>query len=249
MTPKSPLALRLLRRLFVWLEQLNVRQSRIDTTPFLSYDTFPWTKKLEAHWVVIRDELQEVLQEREQIPNFQDILENQKSITCDDKWKTFILYGFGKKAHINCGLCPETTRLIESIPGMQTAFFSILAPGKTIPPHRGFYKGLIRYHLGLIVPREAPKCRIKVHDQYAHWEAGKSLIFDDTFTHQVWNDTEEERVILFLDIIRPLRFPWSPINRLALFLLRRIPDVQKATTNLKNWQKTKVLRPAKVANS
>ena len=30
--------------------------------------------------------------------------------------------------------------------------FSILAPGKRIPPHDGPYKGVLRYHLGLDGP-------------------------------------------------------------------------------------------------
>ena len=47
---------------------------------------------------------------------------------------------------------PETVRLLHRIPGMKSAMFSILAPRKYIAPHRGPYKGVLRYHLGLIIP-------------------------------------------------------------------------------------------------
>ncbi len=98
---------------------------------------------------------------------------------------------------------------MREIPGMTTAMFSILSPRKHILDHRGPYKGVLRYHLGLIVPREAERCRIRVGEDIRHWEEGKSLIFDDTFNHEVWNDTDETRVVLFVDVLRPLPSPWS----------------------------------------
>ncbi len=50
---------------------------------------------LEASWPTIREELDEVLDYRDALPNFQDISTDQESITDDDRWKTFFLYGFG----------------------------------------------------------------------------------------------------------------------------------------------------------
>ena len=86
--------------------------------------------------------------------------------------------------------CPETTRLVESVPGMETAMFSILSPGKHIPPHHGPYKGVLRYHLGLLVPEPEDQLGISVGGQVAHWSEGESLVFDDTFEHSAWNDTD-----------------------------------------------------------
>jgi len=111
----------------------------------------------------------------------------------------------------NCARCPETTRLIENIPGMKTAFFSILAPGKYIPEHRGLYKGFIRYHLGIKVPKPFNQCGIKVDGEIRHWEEGKSLIFDDTFTHEAWNLSEEFRVVL-LHPERPSTLLYGPVS-------------------------------------
>ena len=99
----------------------------------------PWIPALEARWRDIRAELDRVLQRPEDIPNFQDISRDQVNITQDDRWKTFFLYGYGYRMDSHCALCPETTRLVESIPGMYTAFFSVLSPGKHIPLHRGHY--------------------------------------------------------------------------------------------------------------
>ena len=137
------------------------------------------------------------------LPNFQDISKDQIEITNDDRWKTFFLYGYGFEAKLGVEMCPKTAALMREIPGMKTAMFSILSPRKHILDHRGPYKGVLRYHLGLIVPRKAEKCRIRVGEDIRHWQEGQSLMFDDTFNHEVWNDTDETRVVLFVDVLRP----------------------------------------------
>lgn len=218
------------------LERLIVRFSPHGDPHFFDSDEFPWTRPLEANWTVIREELDQILEHREALPNFQDISEDQTAITTDDNWKTYFLYGFGYKAEQNCARCPETTKLIEQVPGMKTAFFSILAPGKHIPPHRGPYKGVMRYHLGLKVPTPTRRCRIRVGDEVRHWEEGRSLMFDDTHEHEVWNDTDGERVVLFMDVVRPLNPPMNVINELILQLIRLTPFVQNAKENQEQWE-------------
>ena len=219
------------------LERFVTKASKVPNTPILDPEQFEWTKELENNWITIREEVDSILQYQDMIPNFQDISEDQKSITTDDNWKTFFLFGFGMKMDTNCSICPKTTKLIEDIPGMTTAFFSILSPGKHIPEHRGLYKGFIRYHLGLKVPEPNENVTIRVHDQYKHWEEGKSLMFDDTYQHEVWNDTNGTRVVLFMDILRPLRFPVSTINKAILHMLEKSDYVQSALKNQKAWEK------------
>jgi len=219
------------------LERIMAKYSKIQDTPFLDPYQFEWASCLEQNWRIIREELDQVLLYKESIPRFQDISEDQKSISKDDDWRTYFLYGFGYKAEINCSICPETTRLIESIPGMTTAFFSILNPGKHIPEHRGVFKGFLRYHLGLKVPKQAEHCRIKVDGITAHWQEGKSMLFDDTYKHEVWNDTDETRVVLLLDIIRPLRFPANVLNRMLIGMIKHTGYVQDAKKNQEAWER------------
>ena len=170
--------------------------------------------------------LDRLLQDRDRIPNFQDISPVQASLTEGEQWKTFFLYAYGREIPANCAQCPETLRLLQCIPGMTTAMFSILAPGKHIPAHRGPYNGVLRYHLGLIVPQDAEQCRIRVGEDIRHWQQGRSLIFDDTYDHEVWNDSNCYRVVLFVDFVRPLRFPLSLVNRLAIWAISRSDLVQ-----------------------
>ncbi|MFQ5571936.1 MAG: aspartyl/asparaginyl beta-hydroxylase domain-containing protein [Rhodothermales bacterium] len=218
------------------IEKGITRFSLVGDKTFFDNDIFPWTREIEANWRVIRAELDEILKERASLPSFHDISKDQVLISTDDKWKTYFLYGYGYKSEKNCARCPETTRLVEQVPGMKTAFFSILAPGKHIPHHRGPYKGLLRYHLGLQVPEPKEKCRIRVGDDIRHWEEGKGMVFDDTYDHEVWNDTDGQRVVLFMDVIRPFRQPIAALNKGVIKLVGWSPYVQNARKNLDAWE-------------
>ncbi len=219
------------------IESLVPQYSKVGESIFFSKEQFPWVDLLEANWKVIREELDEVMEYADALPNFQDISPRQSRIANDNLWKTFFFCAFGFKSKQNCDRCPETAKLLEKIPGLKVAFFSILAPGKHIPEHRGKHKGLIRYHLGLKVPEPKEACRIRIEDQIAYWEEGKSLLFDDTYYHEVWNDTNDYRVVLFLDIARPLRFPLSLVNWLACTVISLSPIVQVARGNHEDWEK------------
>ena len=118
---------------------------------------------------------------------------------------------------------------------MKTAMFSILAAGKHIPNHRGPYKGVLRHHLGLIVPEPAADCRIRVGDEIRHWTEGGSLVFDDTYDHEVWNDTDGERVVLFLDVVRPLTGVAAHINTALLWLIAHSPLIADARRRQARW--------------
>jgi beta-hydroxylase len=115
--------------------------------------------------------------------------------------------------------------------------FSILSPGKHIPPHGGPYKGVLRYHLGLIVPGVPGSCRIRVGNDVRPWAEGKSLVFDDTFEHEAWNDSDGTRVVLFVDFKRPLEGVARVFNNVVLKLIGFSPFVQDAKLRHNAWEK------------
>jgi len=184
---------------------------------------FPWTAKLESGWCDIRAELDDVLEDRARIPTFQAVSREQEYITTDQGWKVFVFSIYGAPVERNCRRCPRTAALLREVPGLRNAFFSILAPGKRIPEHRGVYNGLLRYHLGLRVPADAENCVLTVKGEERRWREGSALIFDDSFPHSVRNDTPEERVVLFADFVRPLPLPVSLMNRVVLAALGTSP--------------------------
>jgi ornithine lipid ester-linked acyl 2-hydroxylase len=191
---------------------------------FFEPEEFPWVSQIEAEWKSIRCELDALMTRRDKIPNFQDVSKAQKALTEGDQWKTFFFSTFaGKTIDENCAQCPQTARLLQQIPGLRQSMFSILAPRKHIPPHRGPYKGLLRYHLGLMIPGPEGSCRIRVGDNVRSWKEGKSMIFDDSNEHEVWNDTDSYRTVLFVDFVRPTIFPLSVVNRVIIWARGQYP--------------------------
>jgi aspartyl/asparaginyl beta-hydroxylase (cupin superfamily) len=224
-------------RLLHTTERFVIRSSLVPTTPFLPTSTFDWIPGLEAEWKVIRDELDEVLSYRDELPNFQDISVDQASITDDDGWKTYFFFAYGFRSDANCARCPRTAALLESIPGITTAFFSILAPGKHIGEHRGPWRGVLRYHLALKVPEPASAAGISVGGEIARWDEGRSLLFDDGYEHYAWNDTDGIRVVLFVDVVRPLRPPADQVNRALIWAIAHSPYIRDSRNRHEAWER------------
>jgi len=204
-----------------------IRRTREGRRLYFDPAAFAWTPALEAGWRESRAELEALLADRDRIPAFEEVSEEQRAITRDRRWRVYVLSVYGQFIGRQAERCPATTRLLRGIPGLRNSMFSILAPGKAIPEHRGIYAGLLRYHLGLVVPRDAQACTITVGGERRTWREGATMIFDDSFPHSVANDTGEERVVLFADFDRPLPWPLSWMNRAVLSLLGRSPLFQR----------------------
>lgn len=211
-------------------------QSKVGDTPVLDSAHFPFLAAFTDNWQTIRTEVAAVLRHREAIPAFQEVSPDQMRISKGQNWKTFILYGFGNKLEKNCRQAPVTARLLETVPNLQTAWFSILGPGYHIPAHRGVSKGILRVHLGLIIPDKAEDCRIRIADVVKVWRPGEIFVFDDTYEHEVWNDTDQERVILLFDFDRPMRFWGRLTNRIFVNLLKRTAFYQEPKKNMRDFE-------------
>ncbi|MCS6812532.1 MAG: aspartyl/asparaginyl beta-hydroxylase domain-containing protein [Cyanobacteria bacterium] len=159
---------------------------------FYDPSLFGFVADLETNWHLIRQELNQ-LHEQDFIPWPEKYLYGQG-------WDAFGLYAFGVKLGKNCKLCPETTRLVNKIPGLVTAGFSSLTPGTHIAPHTGYDDGLLRCHMGLTVPEN---CGIRVGNETRTWQEGKCIVFDDTVEHEAWNYGDRTRVVLLLDFKAP----------------------------------------------
>jgi beta-hydroxylase len=225
------------RQFMSGLEWWLLRSSEIPTTPFLNRTEFPWAGMLEAGWRDIRAELEAVLERRESLPNFQDILRDVATISRDDRWKAFFFTAYGYRSDTSYASCPRTGALLDAIPGLVTAFFSILSPGKRIPAHRGPYRGVVRCHLGLIVPSPPAACGISVGGEERRWREGETMFFDDGYEHFAWNDSGETRVVLFLDVIRPLRQPAAAVNKTLLRAISSSPFLRDAKRRHQAWER------------
>ncbi len=224
-----------------WTDRVMTAQSLVGSPPVFEDGVFPWTAWVERNWRDIRAEVEVLLQDRARIPTFHGVSPDQYRISTGVQWRSFFLWGMGYKAPANCARCPKTAKVLDNIPGLTTAFFSILAPGTHIPRHAGVTRRLLNCHLALIVPERPLEgtegCRMEVDDQTVRWREGSCVVFDDTYQHEVWNDTAETRVVLLMQFKRPLRLPARLLGDFFLSLIRLSPYVRDARRNIENWER------------
>ena len=89
-------------------------------------------------------------------------------------------------------------------------FFSSLHGNSRIKAHSSPINLRLRIHLPLVVPigtvsagSNELKCGIRVGSVVKPWTQDKALVLDDAYDHEVWNETDETRVLLLVDIWHP----------------------------------------------
>jgi len=141
-------------------------------------------------------------------------------------WHSYILNGVKNERFRE--RCPITAGVVDDLEkeGMLFGtpfgfcFFSTLHGKSSIKPHSGPMNLRLRMHLPLVRPPPPlsaknntqndtnnaptrPTTGIRVADQTREWHEGSSIILDDSYVHEVWNDAEESRVLLLLDLWHP----------------------------------------------
>jgi aspartate beta-hydroxylase len=187
----------------------RIYDARINTPPVLDTAAyFPDASKFTSGWQAIRDEALAIAALRMQaVPRFHEIMPAQASISANDgkDWRLFILKIYGTNVDKNMAACPQLAQTIASSPDVLSASLSFLAPRKHIPRHRGPFRGILRYQLGLSVPTDPegrPAAVLSLNDVEHRVGDGQQLLWDDTYPHEVWNHSDEMRAVLLLDVRR-----------------------------------------------
>lgn len=207
-------------------------EARIDTPPVLDMDRYyPGHRALEARLEALTAEAEALLARVGAIPRFHDISATQASISANDgkDWRLVILRSYGVEMTQNQRLLPALAAVLRDQPEVLSAAVSYLAPGKHIPPHRGPFKGILRYHLCLKAAGDAEHpCYLRLDDGRHDYRAGEALLWDDTFEHEVRNDTDDYRIALLLDIRRPaLPAALALVSRLVIGVVATAVRLQK----------------------
>lgn len=172
---------------------------------------FPWLAAIEAQTAAIRAELLGVVGDDEAFQPYVRGSDLRPQIEFGDlrdnpDWSAFYLIEGGVLKAEAASRCPRTLEALShaplcAVPGRTpSVLFSLLRPGTRIPPHTGQINARLICHLPLIVPAG---CGLRVGNEVRPWVEGEALIFDDTFEHEAWNDSNELRVVLLFEIWRP----------------------------------------------
>jgi hypothetical protein len=159
----------------------------------------PGTKILEDNFEAIRDEVLAFYG-----ANKDTMKENFIPYSYTDPgWKTHALYSMCMRYPKRCADLPVLDSIVSQIPGMTTAVVSILEPQTRIHAHYGASNAFIRTHLGIKVPAGLPDVGIRVRREERGWEEGKTFAIEMAHRHFAWNYTDEYRIVLTLDTIKP----------------------------------------------
>lgn len=192
--------------------------------PIYGATVAPWLPDLEAAWPEIRQEYDRA-QDDGLRPLPMDLLAGA-DFGADGSWDAFVLCHNGGRVVANVTRFPRTAAVVEAIPGLRAAMFSVLAPGSSIPPHRGANNGVLRAHLGVVVPGPTGAGVLEVGSCRVSWEEGRAFAFDDSFVHAARNEADDERVVLMIEVDRPLPWPARTVNRLAQWAFSAHPQVR-----------------------
>ena len=180
-------------------------------------ERFPGLSALESETAAIRGEFEALVaaEAAQTVPYIQYParvpLRQWRELNNNPDWTAIHLLQNGEVVDSNARHCPRTMAAIAKMPqpripgGSPNAMFSLLAPRTRIPPHTGVANVRLVCHLPLIVPAD---CGFRIGDTVRQWTLGEAFVFDDTIEHEAWNDSDELRVVLILDL-------WAPALSLA----------------------------------
>mmetsp|Transcript_11229 Transcript_11229/g.18604 ORF Transcript_11229/g.18604 Transcript_11229/m.18604 type:complete len:560 (-) Transcript_11229:22-1701(-) len=112
---------------------------------------------------------------------------------------------------VTCSFVPKTIAILREHLGdtLRTALFSRLDPETTLEAHSGWEdlaNHVYRLHLPLVVP-PGGLCGAWVDGAVETHEEGRALCFDDSKVHRAFNFSQQERIVLILDLARPAALP------------------------------------------
>lgn len=155
---------------------------------------FPFTGALQAAFPAILRELQALT--AADFTEAPDSLTTVEGVYDERGWHSFALVDPARDLGAHEARCPATLAALRAVPGLENASFSRFLPGTHLYPHHGERHGVLRCHLGLVVPDGDVAIRFGAETR--RWRAGECLVFDDTTEHEAWNHAASHRDVLLV---------------------------------------------------
>ena len=217
-----------------------IYDKRIFGPPVLAPEQhFADAQRFAALWPALREEALAVAAQMHGVPRFHELMPEQAKISANDQrdWRMLVLKAYGVTIPANLNRCPTLAGLLATSPEVLSATLSFLAPYKHIPRHRGPFRGITRFYLGLSVPVDAngrPETVLAIADIEHRIANGEYLLWDDTYPHEVWNRSDRVRIALLLDV-RRRGMPWDMalLSRLLIAAIAFSVRLRKALRQVK----------------
>lgn len=192
--------------------------------PFHPRGAFDWWEALESRYPGMRAEVDELARHAAGVPRTSDFMPLTEYYYESPDWRQLMFYFAGVRIDDVCALYPNIDAALREVPGLVSATVSFLAPREVIPAHTHYYKGLLIFHIGMVVPNGGDACAIRVGGEARPWREGEVFVIDPTFEHEVWNRTDERRIVILGEFRRPdLPRPLRVLDAFYLLLLNLSP--------------------------
>jgi len=179
-------------------------------------DVFPQHIQFQEHFNDIKQEVLNFARDESKFPLFASSFGGMPGIASEYKdekgetktWRFFLVMAGNEFTQPAKDLFPTLSKLVEENKDkVMLCAISLLPPKVKIVPHRGYSKAIVRYMLPIQVP--PTDCFICINGKQHTWTEGQSFAFDDNFVHSVYNNSNETRINLFIDVLRDI--PQYPI--------------------------------------
>lgn len=199
--------------------------------PIINLDDFHELDDIKNNWEVIQSEVTHLYRQH----YFELTKKPDSEASYDLGFRTFFKYGWGKfylkwYGHTHASakkICPQTVKILENIPSVNGAMFTLLPVNGKLTRHLDPIACSLRYHLGLDTPN-SDDCYINIDGVSYSWKNGEALLFDETYLHYAKNDSDNYRLILMCDVERPMNFIGRFFNFLYKSLMRLtvVPNIE-----------------------
>lgn len=215
------------------LENLLTRKIKGLRRPY-DHPVQEWCKEFEVHIDEIQSEWKQYVKKFQSygLP-IDDLSKEQRSLNEDKKWKSLFLFGYSHFNEKELIHFPRTAELIWKHKHRVTlAMFSTTEAGKHIPAHTGNNSGVLRVQIGVDIS-DPEGCVLRVEDKKIQLKEKEIFIFDDTFEHELINDSQSNRTVLIIDYYKPLPFFYHVLNKKKISGIAKSDYVHSVVNKIK----------------
>lgn len=180
----------------------------IRNVPFPERADFEWVPLIERGYARMREEALR-LRASFMIMSYAGTDESRES-----KWRQGFVSAFGTRIpqdYYAAGTVPEQAiATLTTLPGddyagfshypFADAFYSWLDPKYVVRAHHSADNLRVRCQLALDIPDD---CFLRVAGESRTWQAGRALLFDDSFYHEAVNNSDQHRLVFITDFWNP----------------------------------------------
>lgn len=215
-----------------FLKKLLLRKIHAQRKPY-GYEYPFWIKDFQDNIQAIQAEWKAYVEQRGKGYQFDEISKDQAELNKDKMWNVVLIYGYTYFIEKELSSFPVLYNLVKKHQKYITlAMFSTTDAGKKIPAHHGNNYGVIRLQIGIDIA-EPDNCYLRVEDKKIYLREQEIFLFDDTFDHELVNNSKFCRTVLLIDMYRPLPWYYQIINKQINTALSESEYVQSVLRNLK----------------